>query len=161
LYVVTSSDSTTKPAAYDTSMVGTLRGAVEWADANVNLLVLNATPNLVVFDTAGTFATPQTITLGIGPLAVANPSAPLMITGPGATRAGALTVSGSALPVNPNYAKTVFLTGSICSISGMTISRAEVALRNGGHLALDNVVVSDNVGDGAAILNFWSLTITN
>jgi hypothetical protein len=72
-YVVTS-------AATDSSVGGTLRGGVEWANGNVNPLLVNAVPNVVRFDTAGVFATAQTINLGIAGDNTAGPSA-LGITG--------------------------------------------------------------------------------
>jgi hypothetical protein len=72
-YLVTT-DST------DSSAVGTLRGGVEWANGNVNPLVVNMPPNVIRFDTTGVFATPQTINLGIAGDNTAGPSA-LGITG--------------------------------------------------------------------------------
>src|SRR5262249_51528323 len=47
LYVVTVSDTSTTPAAYDTSIVGTLRGALDWANASSNVTVPKGTPNVV------------------------------------------------------------------------------------------------------------------
>jgi hypothetical protein len=59
----------------DSSVVGTLRGGVEWANGNFNSLLLNAAPNVVRFDTPGVFAAPQTINLGIAGDNTAGPSA--------------------------------------------------------------------------------------
>src|SRR5262249_13556269 len=47
LYVVTQSDVSTTPPAYETSVVGTLLGGVNWANENINVLVLNSTPNVI------------------------------------------------------------------------------------------------------------------
>ena len=46
--------------------VGTLRAAIGWANVSTNANpanIANPAPNTIVFDTAGAFATPQTITL--------------------------------------------------------------------------------------------------
>ena len=50
----------------DSLDVGTLRAAVGWANVSTNANPANIAcpaPNTVIFDTAGTFATPQTIIL--------------------------------------------------------------------------------------------------
>ena len=55
----------------DSTDVGTLRAAVGWANVSTNANPANIAspaPNTIVFDTAGVFATPQTITLTGGQL---------------------------------------------------------------------------------------------
>ncbi len=59
----------------DSSAAGTLRGGVEWANVNVNPLLINSASNLIRFDTTGVFATPQTINLAIAGDNTAGPSA--------------------------------------------------------------------------------------
>ena len=84
---------TTTADSYD---VGTLRTAVGWANVSTNANpanIANPAPNTVVFDTAGVFATPQTITLSpsLGTLELSNASTAETITGPAG---GVVTVSG-------------------------------------------------------------------
>src|SRR5207302_1080631 len=80
-----------------------------------------ATPNLALFDTTGTFATPQTITMALDRLMVYNADVPVAIAGPSVTGPSALTVSGSNLLPPSGNTKQVFdfLYGGIYTISGM------------------------------------------
>ena len=135
-------------------MVGTLRGGVEWANDNTNVLVPLTTPNLITFDTTGTFSTPQTITLQLGPLFLDNQTVPESIDGPGVTGSSALTVSGNNL-------SQVFYNnfGVTSTITGMTITKGSAvptggsessggyggAIFDSGTLTLDNVSITNSV----------------
>src|SRR5205814_1208580 len=152
----------------DTSLVGTLRGAVEWANANTNLVLQDPLPNLILFDTTGRFATPQTITLSMGPLVLSNANVVEMITGPGVTGPNALTVSG-------NNAVEVFFnsTNVTSTISGMTVTKGNTGTNsssnfngggvlNWGTLILSNMNLTNNFGElGGAFSNSGNLTISN
>ena len=133
-YLVTSTAD-----SYD---VGTLCAGVGWANVSTNANPANIAspaPNTVVFDTAGAFATPQTITLSpsLGTLEPSNVSTAETITGTGAT---VLTVSGGG--PSSNFAVFSVNPGVTASISGLTIS-------NG------------NAIDGGGVYNFGSLTLTD
>ena len=67
------------------SNVGTIGTAVGWANVSTNANPANiggAAPNTIVFDQAGVFATPQTITVTGGPLALTNTITPEAVLGP-------------------------------------------------------------------------------
>ncbi|HLJ93592.1 MAG TPA: choice-of-anchor Q domain-containing protein, partial [Gemmataceae bacterium] len=147
----------------DSSNIGTLREAIEWANNSSNPLVSNTTPNVVMFD-ATVFATPQTITLSLGTLTLSNTSVGVMISGPAVSGPIALTVSGTrgytVLRVNSSVTGTV---------SGLTITggynfNGAGGIDNGGMLSLKDVAISNNYGFlGGGILNDSgaNLTITN
>ncbi|HLJ95199.1 MAG TPA: choice-of-anchor Q domain-containing protein [Gemmataceae bacterium] len=149
----------------DSSNVGTLRDAIEWANFSSNPLVPNSTPNLVMFDTTGVFAMPQTITLGIGQLTLSNTTVPESINGPGVTGGSALTVSGN------NAARVFQVNSSVtATISGMTITQGSIfgiggGIFNQGALTLSSVTVSNSYGYmyGGGIGNNTggNLTVTN
>ncbi len=81
-YLVTSGQDSTVP--------GTLRSAVAWANSNTG--ASTTVPLTIVFDTSHLFATSQTITLGLGTMALTNTTRPIIIDGPGAAN---LTISGN------------------------------------------------------------------
>src|SRR5262249_58691401 len=70
----------------DSSDVGTLRAAIGWANVNTNVNPANSptAANTIVFNTAGVFATQQTITPTSGQLTLSNTSVAETITGPAA-----------------------------------------------------------------------------
>ncbi|HLJ95117.1 MAG TPA: choice-of-anchor Q domain-containing protein, partial [Gemmataceae bacterium] len=151
----------------DSSNIGTLREAIEWANSSSNPLVPNSTPNVVMFDTTGVFSTPQTITLAINGsftfLRLYNTNVPETIMGPGVTGPSALTLNG-------NNSNVVFSINELvtASISGMTITQGRSgfnggAIYNSGTLALNNVTISNSYAPNYAggIINFGKLTITN
>jgi hypothetical protein len=146
-------------------LVGTLRGGVEWANGNINVLVPNTTPNVVMFDTTGTFATPQTTTLSLGQLTLSNTSVPESIVGTGVFTGGTV----NPVTVSGNMASRVFQVngGVTATISGMTITKGRdgsgAGLYNNGTLTLSNVAVtaSSSVSLGGCILNRGNMTITN
>ena len=79
----------------DSGDVGTLRDAVGWANVNTNVNPANSptAANTIVFNTAGVFATQQTITLTGGQLTLSNTSTAETITGP----AAGVIVSGGGI----------------------------------------------------------------
>src|SRR5262249_24325993 len=172
LYVVTVSDTSTTPAAYDTSIVGTLRGALDWANASSNVTVPKGTPNVVRFDTTGTFATPQTITASMSGLVLTNLSVPESIVGTGVppvNTTNPITVSGAG---DGGHFFSIFSVAYLAtaSISGITITGGNAgsgfggAVFSHGTLTLTNVIASNNTAaQGGAIDNnaAASLTITN
>ena len=86
----------------------------------------NTTPNLVLFDTTGVFATPQTITLDLGPLTLTNPNVPGSIAGDGATN---LAVSGG------NTQGVFSVISGNQSLSGMKITGGNTYSGGGVYLA--------------------------
>src|SRR5207249_244089 len=99
---------------------GSLRQAI--ADANAD-----PCPSTITFDTAGVFATPQTITLTNGELVVSNN---VIILGPGA----------NVLAVNGNAASRVFHVSSniVVTIAGLTITNGNASGSNGGGIINDH-----------------------
>jgi hypothetical protein len=148
----------------DSDDVGTLRAAVGWAnvstDANPANLA-NPAANTVVFDTAGAFASPQTITLsqGLGTLELSNTSTAESIAGPPA----GVTISGGD-------AVRVFLvdSGVTASISGLTITGGNTdgdgggLYNDGGVVTLTGVTLAANAAAllGGALFNTKRGTIT-
>ena len=85
------SDSYLVTNAQDSTIPGTLRSAINWANANdtsglTTPLVITFSPS--IFNAS----TPQTITLGLGTLALTNVTRPIVIDGPGASD---VTISGN------------------------------------------------------------------
>ena len=151
-YLVTSTQDSTVP--------GTLRSAVAWADANSD--VSTTSPLTIDFATAngGAFATPQVITLGLGTMALTNTARPIEITGPGVS---SLTISG-------NNATGVFsiTPGVNVNISDLTIAGgmalAGGGIDNAGNLVVANAAFANNStpsGSGAAIDNTGTLNVSN
>jgi len=144
--------------------VGTLRAAVGWANVSTNAnpaFIANPVPNTVFFDTAGVFATPQTITLSpiLGTLELSSTSTAESIDGPGAA---VVTVSG-------NNAVRVFQvdSGVTAALSGLTISGGSTSgdgggIWNGGTLAITNSTITGNsAADGGGIENTGMMTVAN
>ncbi len=123
----------------------TLREAINAAntDASVDGSMAGSGGDTIVFD-ATVFASAQTIQLTT---VLPNLSSNITITGPGANL---LTVNGEAQS-NNNYRIFNVTTGNTVSISGLTISNGKAAGANGATGA---------VGQGGAILNVGSLTLT-
>ena len=129
----------------DSFAYGSLRSAIGWANFSFNYNpenITNPEPNSVVFDTAGVFASPQTITLTLGTLDLSNQVTPEAIVGDGASD---LTISGGGkvgvIAIDPTVTAT---------ISGVTISGGSTAnygggiYNDGGTLYLANATVSGN-----------------
>jgi CSLREA domain-containing protein len=146
--------------------VCTLRAAIREANA-----LSGCSPMTINFDTAGVFATPQTITVTNGFLQITRS---LTITGPGADRVkvsgnefyisailngytinlSGLTLSGGSRAVS-NYGNTVNL--SDCEVSGTTSAAVYNA---SGAMTLTNCVVKNNAG--TPIGNYGAqMTISN
>jgi parallel beta-helix repeat protein len=153
LVVQTLEDRTTPATFVVTSAAdsgtGTLRDAINFANGS-------AGPDTITFDTAGTFATPQTIDLLT---ALPNISNELTIQGPGATN---LTVQRD--PGAPAF-RIITFGGTKLNLSGFTITGGQVvnddggAILAGGTVVLDSMVLTGNQattgGDGGAIrMNF-------
>ena len=127
------------------SGAGSFRQAI--IDANAA-----ATADIVDFDTAGVFATPQTITLLDGDSAIPDAGGALTITGPGETnltikrrRGGAqlrhLQFAGAHLDHDRDYSERRQCRGTFGG-----------GLKAGGTVTLDHVVFSGNAaGDGGGI----------
>ncbi len=147
--------STTSDAA-DT---GTLATAVSWANVSTNALDANLPkpfPNTIVFDQAGAFATPQTITV-TGTLALDNTTNDIDIVGPAT---GSLTISGG-------NAVGVFsvASGVNASITGLTISGGFAssggAIDNSGSTnVINDTFTGNSAASGAAIANTASGTLS-
>jgi hypothetical protein len=120
----------------DSTDVGTLRAAVGWANVSTNANPANspAAPNTIVFNTAGVFATQQTITLTSGQLTLSHTSVAETITGP----AAGVTVSGGG-------ASRVFQVdgGVTASISGLTITGGSTTGSGGGLYSLGTATLTD------------------
>ena len=105
----------------DTTDVGTLRAAVGWANVSTNANPANVAspaPNTVIFDTAGTFATPQTITLTQVTLELSNTATPESIAGTGVA---SLTVARSS--ASGTFFSVFTVEPSVtASLTGLTIS---------------------------------------
>jgi hypothetical protein len=156
-YLVTSTD--------DTVGAGTLRAGVGWANVNTNANPANLkspSPNIVVFDTTGAFATPQTITLNpsLGTLALSNSGMAEAVEGPGPE---VVTVSGA-------NATGVFevAAGVTAILSSLTVADGSSASSGGGISSAGNLTVSsvtftgDSAADvGGAIANAGTMTVAD
>ncbi len=135
-YLVTSSA--------DTGDVGTLSAAVSWANQNINNNPANLTApaaNTIVFDATGLFATPQTITLGGGPLVLSNATTPIAIEG---LTTAPVTISGGGL------------TGVFQVASGTTASLSYLTITGGSALG-----AGGTSGLGGGIDNQGTLTVSS
>ena len=132
---------------------GSLRQAILDANANPGA-------DTIDFDTAGVFATPQTIMLTSGQLEITDD---LTISGTGAHR---LTIAGSGA------AFRIFSVNSPAAIiSGLLITGGNdpegAGIRNYGNLTLNNCTVDSNSGaqplqpEGGGIYNSGTLTINS
>ena len=150
--VLSVSASTVAAATYmvtntNDSGAGSLRDAIGQANANSGA-------DTIVFDTSGIFATPQTITLTTGDLAI---NGDLSINGTGANR---LTISG-------NNTSGVFLVfPGIVAIEALTIANGTGpggGIGNSGTLTVTNTTISGNSAPtdmGGGISNGGALTFT-
>ena len=105
------------------------------------------------------FATPQTITLGVGQLELSDTTGTETITGPAA-----------GVTVNANNASRVFQVDRLvtASISGLTISGGNFAIGGGmfnlGTATLTNCTVSGNSAtrlQGGGVFNYGTATLTD
>jgi hypothetical protein len=118
----------------------------------------------IAFDTAGVFATPQTISLSGGEILV---NKDLTISGPGA---GVVNVRNTAAQSGTSRVFNV-PSGRAVGISGLTISGGNLGtgtgggggIFNAGNLSVNDSVITDNdaAGVGGGISNEGSLTLTN
>jgi hypothetical protein len=143
--------------ALDSTVPGTLRSAIAWADSDTG--VTSSVPLTIEFDTLGLFATPQVINLGLGVIALTNTARPIVIEGPGAA---IVTIDGDG-------ASGVFsvATGVTAQISGVTISGgmavAGGGINNAGALSVNAAEFAFNTtpsGSGAAISNTGTLAVS-
>ena len=158
----------------DTTDVGTLRAAVGWANVSTNANPANVAspaPNTVIFDTAGTFATPQTITLTQGTLELSNTATPESIAGTGVAN---LTVARSSAAGTFDFGIFTVDSGADVKLVGLTITGglsdfAGGGVDNAGTLTVIDSSVIDNgvqgvqgvfVG-GGGIYNAGKLTVAN
>jgi hypothetical protein len=125
----------------DTLVAGTLRSAINWANANSSSGVMD----VISFDTSGVFATPQTITLSpsLPTLSLTNMTAPVAIEGPAAAL---LTISGAG------GATGIFSIGP-----GATVTMTGITIAEGSASTLGNTPYLS----GGAILNYGNLTIAS
>jgi len=159
----------------DTNDVGTLRAAVGWANVSTNANPANVAspaPNTVTFDTAGTFATPQTITLTQGTLELSNTATAESIVGTGAA---SLTVARSSAAGTPDFGIFAIDANANVKLVGLMITGGYVfnsasaggGIYNAGTLAVTNCTIADNLSSGAfggfggGIGNGGTLTVTN
>jgi fibronectin-binding autotransporter adhesin len=152
----------------DSSAIGTLRAGVGWADLSTNanpeaLAAAAANHNIApanttVFQTSGTFATPQTITLAptLGPITLSNPDTPVTIDG---TSSNGLTLSGGGA-----VGVIVVASGTTADLTGLTISGGQAtdggAIDNDGALTVaDSTLTGNSATDGGAIANAGTLSL--
>src|SRR5262245_18681804 len=148
--------------------VVTLREAVLAVNTNttVNEAVHDGSggTDSITFDTAGAFATSQTILLGGTELTITDS---VMITGPGAAN---LAISGNhqSRIFGISGGATVDIAG-LTITAGMTVGDGGGILNTGGTLTLDRVVLTDNHavattgnanGRGGAVANLSGATLT-
>src|SRR6516225_37731 len=137
----------------DTPVAGEtdLRDAIEQANMNGGNQTITFDPTV--------FATPQTITLGVGQLELSDTTGTETITGPAA-----------GVTVNANHASRVFQVDRLvtASISGLTISGGNFAIGGGmfnlGTATLTNCTVSGNSAtrlQGGGVFNYGSATLTD
>ncbi|MGP0066466.1 MAG: choice-of-anchor Q domain-containing protein [Isosphaeraceae bacterium] len=147
-------------AADSLTIAGTLRSGIEgWAQFSANANpenIANPAPNTLVFNTAGTFAKPQTITLTLGTLVIPT-AQPVAIDGPGG---GVVTISGGGIfqvldvPDGASLTlESVTITGGKASIGG--------GVENDGALSLINTIVKNNQATtGGGLSSTGTLSIT-
>jgi hypothetical protein len=150
--------------ASDSLDIGTLRAAISWADVSTNANpqnVANPAANTVVFDTKGTFASPQTITLSParGTLGLSNRATAVAIDGPGAD---VVTISGgdavAVFGIDPGV--TAALSG--LKISGGSAAEGGGGIANFGTLSVTDSILSHNSASfGGAINNAGRLTLSD
>jgi hypothetical protein len=146
----------------DSTDIGTLRGAILWANVSSNADPSNVSgtaPNTIEF--APSAYSTGTISLTAGVLSLSNTSLPIVIVGPGA---GSLAISGSGL-------SGVFSigAGTTVSMTGLLVTDGSSAangggIDNSGTLTLTNMAVSGNtavLGGGVANEPGSVLTLTD
>ncbi len=146
------------------TFAGTLRSGVDWASKSTNdnpENIAKPAPNTIVFDTSGTFAVPQTITLSstLGTLVLPHGTVPIEIQGPGG---GIVTISGGG-----QFQVVQVNSGATAILQGITITGGSAASGGGvtdaGNLTLSNTILTGNsatTGGGVySIGNNGSLTI--
>jgi filamentous hemagglutinin family protein len=155
-YEATSSSLVTRVG--DGVTAGSLRAAVSFANGNSNPIA-NSPDNTIRFDTAGAFATPQTIVLGgNGALELTNTQRSTTVLAPGADR---LTVSGNnstrVFSLNP---------GVTASLNDLTIAQGQAGSGNGGgilnqgSLSLSrSAVQASTATNGGGIFTTGNLTV--
>ncbi len=114
----------------------------------------------ITFDTAGVFATPQTITLSLGELSVARN---MTIDGPDAA-GNHVTVSGGVGIRGFNVASGKTDTIRELTITGVNVAPGDAAggILNAGTLTLINCTVNGNTAtEGGGIYNGGTLTVIN
>jgi parallel beta-helix repeat protein len=143
----------------DSVDVGTLRTAVGWANVSTNANPANSSnpaPNSIIFDTAGAFATPQTITLSpsLGTLELSNTATAEVIDGPGASL---VTVS---VPVDGVRVFSVD-SGVTTTLTGLTISGVsdDVYVASSGTATITGNSISSH-SDGILVDSSGTATIT-
>ncbi len=155
--------------AGDSTIPGTLRSAIAWANADTTSGL--TTPLVITFDTSHLFATPQQIVLGLGSLALTNTTRPIVIAGPGAAD---VTLNG-----NNAYGVLTVAAGVNLTLVGLTIadgsSTSGGGINNAGTLTIGTAVIGGNAvtsgvsfnnnttpsGSGAAIANTGTLTVVS
>ena len=146
----------------DSTDMGTLRAGLDgWSNLSTNVNVPAGTPNTIVFQTTGTFATAQTITLSpsLGPIVMSNSTTPEAIDG---TASNGLTISGGG-------AVGVITVGinTTATLTGLTIaggkSRSGGAILNQGQLLtiLNSTITGNSSANGGAIDNAGNLVLTS
>lgn len=149
----------------DDSGAGSLRDAIASANASTGA-------DTIMFDTAGVFATPQTISLTSGQLVISDA---LTIQGPGANLLNIHNVQGNTRVL---YVGAVEATLSDLTISGGTLddqfgANLGAGIYNDGQLHITNSTISNNtihsfsddydpnLGYGDGIYNNATLWVTN
>ena len=133
--------------------VVSLREAIQTANNNSG-------PDTITFDTAGVFATPQTITLGSGQLQLTDTSGMTTVVGPGADR---LTIDANHASriFNVNSGVTALISG-LSLVNGSEVSDLGGAIVNRGVLTVTDSTLAGNhatIG-GGAIFNHQSATLS-
>jgi len=152
--------------AADSLDVGTLRTAVGWENLSTNANpanIANPAPNTIVFDTAGVFATPQTVALSpsLGALELFNPITAESIDGPGAS---IVTVSGNSagpvLTIAPGV--TAFFSG-LTLTGGSAFQGGGIDNEIGATMTVTDSTIEDNSADyaGGGINNDGTMTVTD
>ena len=154
-YLVTSTAD-----SYD---VGTLRGGIGWANVSTNASPANiAKPsaNLVVFDTAGTFSTPRTITLSpsLGTLELSNAVTAETITGPAA---GLIVSGGNAVRVFQVDSEATATFSGLTIADGFSTGNGGGLFNDGGTTTLTDVTLSGNsaTGNGGGLYELGGMTV--
>ena len=151
-YEISSSYLVTTPA--DSTIPGTLRSAISWANVNNG-----SAPVYIEFDTKGAFSVPQTITLTLGSLALTETAEPITILGPGAN---IVTISGGGSTGIFSVA-----SGVTATMTGLTLADGSGigsggAVNNAGNLTVTDAQLIDDAtaASGGGIVNTGTLTVS-